>query len=475
MIALPRPRWAAITAVAMFVVLELGYAVWVVCITHGRLGPRVGYGPDSIVYLMAARSPVWSRSFLAGPGPFGFLLLAKLSARNLRAIVVMQTIVAACAWPFLATTVVSVLRSQAARWLALVSILGVGVSPIVLQWNAFITTESLSISLLCVTIALGLRLVLRGSRPDLVWFVAGAAAFAFTRDTNALVIGVIALVALATAIRPAARVRGLVVGGAGLALALGASSLANAADPPRWYWPVGETVSIRLLADPGARAYLVDHGFPLDARTRDLPQRYIYIVHDVVSGRAYAPMRAWLSTDGRRAYVDFLLTHPGYTLRKPFDDRGRLFDPGVDVYGIVYQVQPRAVFGLVGGLATPPGVPGIELWTLAVALALGWCLIRGRRRSFAAVISLVLLLAFAGFYAAWHGDALEADRHALTSAVQLRLALWIGAAFFLDLLMTRRDASPVGVPREAQLHGEEHHGHPADEAERDRVAVDPDP
>jgi len=474
-ISLPRPRRAAIAAVAVFMGLELGYAIWAGFIATGRFGPRVGFGPDSVVYLTAARAPVWSHRFLAGPGPFGFLLLAKVSARNLRAIVIAQTIVAVGAWSLLATTVTSVLRSPAARWLALVSILGLGVSPMVLQWNAFITTESVSISLLCVVIALGLRLVVRGTRRDLVWFVAGSAAFAFTRDTNALVIGVIALVGFATAIRPAARVRGLVVGVTGLALALGATSLANAADPPRWYWPVGETVSIRLLADPGARAYLVKHGFPLDAQTRDLPQRYIYIVEDVVRGRAYAPMRAWLRADGRRVYLNFLLSHPGYTLRRPFDDRGRFFDPGVDVYGIVYRVQPRGVFGLLGGLATPTGVPGIELWALAVALALGWCVARGRRRSLAACIALVLVLAVAGFYAAWHGDALEADRHALTSAVQLRLALWIGVAFVLDLLLARSGASAVGVPREAELDREEHQGHPSDEAERDRVAADPNP
>ena len=86
----------------------------------------------------------------------------------------------------------------------------------------------------------------------------------------------------------------------------------------------------------------------------------------------------------------------------------------------------------------------------------------------------MLLLALAGYYAAWHGDALEADRHALTSAVQLRIALWLGIAFVLDLLMrARRRRHTVGVPGEADLDGEEHHGASSRRAERDRVAVDP--
>ena len=41
------------------------------------------------------------------------------------------------------------------------------------------------------------------------------------------------------------------------------------------------------------------------------------------------------------------------------------------------------------------------------------------RDAFAGVLAVV------GYYAAWHGDALEVYRHALSAAVQLRIALWI--------------------------------------------------
>src|SRR5439155_888861 len=174
-IALPRSRRIAAVVVIAFVALELGYAIWAAFVAHGPLGPRVGYGPDSAVYIASARAPLWSRRFLAGPGPFGFLLVAKVAARNLPAIVIVQAVVAT--------------------------------------------------------------------------------------------------VALLVAIRPTWRRRGLTIGIAALAFTLAASALSNAADPPRWYWPIGETVSIRLLADPGATRYLVAHGFPLDDATRDLPEQ----------------------------------------------------------------------------------------------------------------------------------------------------------------------------------------------------------
>src|SRR5262249_23028370 len=151
-------------------------------VAHGWVGPRVGYGPDSAVYLAAARAPLWDHRFLSGPGPFGFLLLAKLCARNLRAIVLVQTILAVGAWSFLAATISGVVRSNVAKWVGLLGILGLGLAPGVLMWNSMITTESLSMSTLCVAIASGLRLVQRARTRELLWFIAAMAAFAFTRD-----------------------------------------------------------------------------------------------------------------------------------------------------------------------------------------------------------------------------------------------------------------------------------------------------
>ena len=455
--------------IATFAVLELGYAIWAAFFARGPVGPRVGYGPDSAVYIAAAHWPVWSKHFLAGPGAFGFLLLAKISARNLRAIVIVQTVVAIGAWSLLATTIVAVLRSNVARWIGFVGVFCLALSGAVLSWNAIITTESLSISTLCVAVAFGLAVVVRGSRRDLIAFVLALAAFTYTRDTNALVVGALAILALVLAIRPRLRTRGLVIGATGILFALTASALSNAAEPPRWYWPIGETVSIRMLSDPGATRYLVAHGFPLSDATRQLPARYIYVVGDVVHGRDYAPLRAWLRTDGRHVYFGFLLSHPAWTLLKPFDDRQRFFGSNVAVYGVAYHIQPRGPYGVLGWIGAPRSIPFTEVWSLAVALALGWCWWRGRRRGLVFAVGVTLVLAVAAFYASWHGDVLEADRHALTAATQLRLALWIGTALVIDQIATRRGGGrSVDVRGEADLDEQKGDAAPGDEQWRDR-------
>jgi hypothetical protein len=448
---------------AAFVVLELGFAAWAALFAHGRFGPRVGYGPDSALYLSAAHAPVWSRRFLAGPGAFMFPLLAKLCLRNLRAIVLVQTLVAVGAWSFLASVASGIMRSTVARWVALLGILGLGLAPGVMQWNAMITTESLSMSTLCVVIACGIRLVQRGTWRELAWFLAALAAFAFTRDTNALVVGAIGVLALGFTLRSELRARASAIAFAGIALALGAMALSNAAEPPRWYWPMAETTAVRLLADPEATRYLVDHDFPWDAQMATLPQRYIYLYDEVRTGSSFTAFRTWVDRDARRVYLRFLASHPGWALREPFNERDALFAVrDVEVYGRVYGNRPGGPFAAVGSVAAPRSPAVVELWAAASAVAL--VVLAGRRRvrrSLAAALGLIGVLAVAGYYAAWYGDALELNRHALSAAVQLLVACWIVTALVVDAVADRPGASEVRMTEDADLDGEEHERAPA--------------
>ena len=130
----------------------------------------------------------------------------------------------------------------------------------------------------------------------------------------------------------------------------------------------------------------------------------------------------------------------------------------------MYRNRPGGVFTFVGTVAAPraPGVT--EAWTVAAAVAMG--LLAWRRRLRPALVGAVALVgAFAvvGYYAAWHGDALEVYRHALSAAVQLRIALWIATALVVDALVGGQSRSDVRVPQNAELHQEQHQGAPRDE------------
>jgi hypothetical protein len=432
---------------AVFAALVLGYAVWIVLGGDGVVAgkPRVGYGPDSQVYVDAASAPVWSLDLLAARGPFGFSLLVKLCASNLRAVVVVQSLGFVAAWVFLAATVGGLARRRAVAASAFAAVLAIGASAPVVQWNAFITTESMSLSLLCVVIACGLRVAAGARGPAVAGLAVALVAWGFTRDTNATIAGLVGVLLLVVAVaRPAWRRVGALVGAAGIAVAVAATTLAHAADPPRWFWPVTETIVLRYLDEPDAVDYLAARGMPLDERTWRLKEAY-FVEHVPLEDRTgYHDLRAWLEADGRDAFVGYLLSHPVWTLREPFVDRDRLLAPTVGSYARVHRVVPPGVYEWtrVVGFPAVPGAVGVA--TLAAIAALVGLGVRRRDEpGVVAVVGLVLTLAVAGYYAAWHGDALEIDRHALTAAVQLRLGIVAAAALAVDVALARLQREPA--------------------------------
>lgn len=418
-------------AMAAFAALVSAYAVWVAFVLDGPRGPRVGFGPDSALYVDAAAAPPWSRDFLSAPGPFMFLLLVKASLRNLRAVVLVQSLLYAGAFAYLAWTVRTVLTGRVASTVGFAGVLLLGLSPRALQWNAFIAVESLSITLLCTSLALGLR-VAAGARGRTVWLFAGAlVGFGFTRDTNALVLGALAGVLAVAAIAVAGWRRvGAGLAAACVATALTAMVLSNHARPPRWLFPLTETVALRIVPDAGAREFFVDRGLPVDPAVVALHQNFFVLATELRAGATYAPLRAWVREEGRQVYTAYLASHPRRLLGDPIEERRRLVVPDVEGYGRFpeFRNAPPAPYRWMGSLAWPPWVGLGELWLLAAGAGLGWLVLRHRAPPVALTLLAAGALGWAGFSLAYHGDALEVDRHAITYAVQLRVVAWTGLA-----------------------------------------------
>jgi len=431
------PRVEAVIAGA-FAVLVLAYACLMAFVRDGFLGPRVGYGPDSQVYMDAAYHPVWTLEFLAARGPFLFPLLAKLSARNLRAIVVVQSVLYAGAWIFLATSIRALVRDRRVQVAVFGAVLLAGLMPTVLAWNVIISTESLAVSVLCVVLACALRLTARPGRSTAIAFVAALAAFAFVRDTNALTALLLGVAALFASVWWRSRRRLVAgIGAAAVGLAAIALVLSGQSEPPRWYYPLHETIAMRLVGDPVAEPYFVDHGLPLDEHLRALSDNYFIVVTRLDEGEEFAALREWVRDEGRQTYVSFLVRHPWWTLSEPVPDRDRFLAPDLDGYRAIWHIEPPGIYW-IGALGFPDAPLVVTLWAIAATVGLAAVARRDRRvRPIATTTGIAGLLAIAGFYAAWHGDALEIDRHSLTAATQFRLALWIATALVADAIVRR--------------------------------------
>jgi hypothetical protein len=438
----------------LFAAVMMGYACWAAFTGVGRFrAVRVGFGPDSAYYMRAAKAPVWSMKFLAEPqgAPFLFPLLAKLCLRNLRVIVLVQSGIATASWLFLAHTVARRLRRPAARVLGFTVLLLLAVSPPILLWNAFIATESLSISLLCIATALWIRLTGgHEGRRDFVWFVVVLAALACTRDSYAVVLLVVAVMAAIVALaRRALRRRAVVVGVVCLVAALGNIAASNHAG--RWFDPLDETIAVRLLGNHEATDYFVDHGMPLNRYVRNLhdPGAIVFLARKVTFGPEYRSYRHWLLQKGRGTYSSFLVTHPGYTISRAYEGRSSLLKPDLRNYGRTFYVEPRGAFLYLGKVGMPQSQPVIEIWIGLAAVAAVGLYRRGRDRALLLAMALSTVILVVHYLLAWHGDALEIDRHTISAAVELRIVLWVITAMTLDEVLavvhSRRAAASVQV------------------------------
>jgi hypothetical protein len=143
------------------------------------------------------------------------------------------------------------------------------------------------------------------------------------------------------------------------------------------------------------------------------------------------------------------VSHPGWTFGEPFADRKRLLAPDLP-YGVLFHDEPRGAFRVIGAVAFPSNMVLVEVW-IGAGLIAGVML--GRRRRLRGVIVVLggsAVLVVAGFLAAWHGDALEIERHSLGATVQLRVVLWIVALMTVDTLFARAATRSVEVRAEPE-------------------------
>ena len=204
-------------------------------------------------------------------------------------------------------------------------------------------------------------------------------------------------------------------------------------------------IARRVLPNPSYTSWFVSHGMP------DTPAIQSH-VNGVPEELGTDPDFAkWVDAHGEHTYVQFLVTHPGYTLGHPLPfisgEQPSLFVPAgtpVSPDPTPSFVSPNANWArhrevlprFLQDLLFTPG-QSADVISLAV-VAIGLAVVAHRRK----VADRRLLVPFVVFatvvphvYLVWLTSATELNRHALIIAVSLRIALWLIAAFALDALL----------------------------------------
>jgi hypothetical protein len=411
-----------------------------------------GEGPpavwqDSFDYLAVGSNPLWSTELWAGsrPGLVSYLIATLGGELNVN-YVVFQVVFAALAWSALAAQVSAVMPTATRRWVAFGVVLAFSWTRPVALWDRSVLSESFGLSLLAATAAAGLWLLRGADLRRLVVFVLAAAAWGFTRDTNAVVVAMLvvgfggwwALGWRRSRREPVGTGEGsgrawLAVGAVALAVVLALAAWSSNAGG-RHVVPLAHVFAVRVLPYEDRIQWFVDQGMPGLGLPLPVaaPGGEVAPVAPVdLDSPSTETWRSWLDTDGRAALVRYALTHPGYLVGEPLQDPERTFNNGDgDVVATYAPAGSRTVPGLTA-LLWLPLVP-----TVAVGVAIaGWYLWRRRRPTPLAIVAATCVVAAGPLaFVAWHADGMETARHLLTPAVLVRLGVLLGVLSLLEVV-----------------------------------------
>jgi hypothetical protein len=381
--------------------------------------------PDTFDYARQSRLPLFSAAFWGSQHPPLLPFLWKLSPglvasadpvqlRSLAPVLVLNVVVGVGCWSFLAVTVARALSGRALQAVAFVAVLALSVAPEVAGWDSAAVSESLSISLAALLVALVLRYVDAPTTRMAVALAAVVVLFGLLRDTSiplaALALGPVLLVTRR-------RNAGVVVAAL---LAVTAVSLWGQSAGHRSSIPTRNAIAFAIAAD-GAGPWFEARGLPVGPDTPRILVERPASAFDT-NPRA-ARLRPWLAAKGRSTWLAYLATHPSRTTRLA-ENLSIVYDP------------PRAA------LANYWGVGGIErgffprssLLVLLAALGAAGATV-ARRRKDTLVLGSMLLACAVTSVLMWDADAVEFYRHAVVVPVLTRVALIALALGGLDCLL----------------------------------------
>ncbi len=385
---------------------------------------------DTTAYLRISQQPVLDVHFWGSTRPFIFPLLLKIANQNLRLTAALQLGISILVWSFLALMIARCMRGHKMQLFAFALILAFSLDRHITGWDFVMMTESLSISFLVLFIALSLWLLEGWQIGKVILFCVAGLILAFTRDTNAwlllMLAGFWALAVLLHWTHPRALI--LVVF---LTFTFFLSN-ANANLGGRWVFPLGNLIGKRVLPDPAAVRFFESCGMPISPALIQLQGKFSNAEDRAMyENPELAPFRSWLEHDGKSCYMRWLISDPIYRTVETFREFDGLiaFSDVAKYFSRLYDpLMPVAI-----GRFFYPDRFSLWIWGLTTLVALGaiwqkcW-----RDNPLWAVFVILVLFVPPHIFLTWHGDAMAPERHALSVGVQLYLSFWILILLLVD-------------------------------------------
>ena len=389
---------------------------------------------DTPAYLRVSGEAFLSKRFWINTRPPMFPLLLKLYKADLVKVAIFQTALSIFAWGMLALSLAYSLKGFLPP-LAFGLILALSLDRHIAGWDMVMLTESISISLMALFLAVWLWLLKSWSWGKV--FLLGLVAFswAFTRDTNGWILLMIAGSVVCGALLFKARKRYLWIA-IMLALIFALSNI-SANKGNRWVFPFQNVLAQRILTDQNALAFFTACGMPVTPELLKLAGGYANSEDRAFyTDPALDSYRTWLRPNGKACYMRWLMSRPIESLREPWVELEWLL-AFEDVSSFSPQAYEPALPWFVERVLYPQAGL-IWLWALTSIAALIAIVTRAWRANVVWVVFISLcLLIYPHVFIVWHGDVPGTHRHALTVSLQFVLGLWFFALLFFEAILAR--------------------------------------
>jgi len=413
---------------ALYVVARLLYA------QPALAKPRVM--DDTQAYLRISNQPLLDVKFWGDSRPLVFPLLLKIAGQDVSTAVALQLGFSTLVWTLLGLSVAASLRTRGLAPFAFGLILALSLVRPLAGWDFTMLTESLSVSWFVLFLAAGLWL-LRGWRIERVLALIVVGLFlAFTRDTNAYLLLMLAGLLVLAVILRWTEPRTLILSAAFVGI-----FLLNNADADlggRWVFPFLNVMGRRILPNPQAVDFFESNCdlvvtsdlMALEGEFANGQSRAFYNDPDL------ADFRSWTYQRGKTCYMRWLVSNPMHSGAEAFEQFGPLVAfPDVDNYFTRFYKPILPAF--IERILYPDRFI-LWIFVAVTAVALIAILIRAWRDNplWAAFILLVLPI-FPHLFITWHGDAMAPARHALSVGLELYLSTWLLFLLCVDRIAFR--------------------------------------
>lgn len=333
---------------------------------------------------------------------------------NVRAISVVQALLGGVCWSVLLWEL-SYVRERALRLIVMGAATWLACSTYVVGWYTAILSESISVSLLALLVALVARWQRTGWG---VWGIAVVVSLsAWTRSTSAYVVLAIGAVGIVYGVF---RSRSMLAQSS-LAAVMGLAATVVSGRGVLWQQPFLHSMSERILLDPGLTAWFVHHGMPLSESLRRLAGPYTVRTDAAYrQSPALAAFRHWMDRSGKADYAWFLLTHPLWILEGAFGRHEELGTTLMNYYATSVR-RPWLPSG-IRDLLLNHRQDSLLVVGLADIVALAYA---GIRRSWTRTTWIWIALIGVGLAMLaldWAGDSWEVGRHSVEGTILTALA-----------------------------------------------------